>query len=125
MLTHLDGKTDRNWTQTGIEPNTHTHTHTQTPLHLVATKGYAKCIQILLDHGADMELENTHRATSLDLVRGKKNCEKVFLHAVAKVQIPSQTREQQQRMMGEWREGTTKTRYRCQLFPTEEYLTLY
>ena len=70
-----------------------------------------------------MELENTHRVTSLDLVRGKKNCEKVFLHAVAKVQIPSRTREQQQRVMGEWREGTT--RYRRRLFPAEEYLTLH
>ena len=42
-----------------------------------------------------MEIENTHRVTALDLVRGKKQCEKVFQHAIAKVQIPSRTREQQ------------------------------
>ena len=48
-----------------------------------------------------MDTENIHRVTALDLVRGKKQCEKVFQHAIARVQIPSRTREQQQRVMGE------------------------
>ena len=48
-----------------------------------------------------MEIENSHRVTALDLVRGKKLCEKVFQHAIAKVQIPSRTREQQQRVESE------------------------
>ena len=82
--------------------NAHTHTcHAQTALHLAATKGYARCLQILLEHGANMDTENIHRVTALDLVRGKKQCEKVFQHAIARVQIPSRTREQQQRVMGE------------------------
>ena len=53
------------------------------------------CLQILLQYNADMDIENTHRVTALDLVRGKKKCERVFQHAIAKVQIPSRTREQQ------------------------------
>ena len=41
------------------------------------------------------------RVKATELVSGKKVCEKVFQHAVAKITIPSRTREQQQRVVGE------------------------
>ena len=46
------------------------------------------------------------RVKATELVSGKKVCEKVFQHAVAKITIPSRTREQQQRVVGELRRQT-------------------
>ena len=43
------------------------------------------------------------RVKASELVSGKKVCERVFQHAVAKITIPSRTREQQQRVVGELR----------------------
>ena len=42
------------------------------------------------------------RVTAVELVRGKKMCEKVIQHAIAKVTIPSRTKEQQQRGVGKY-----------------------
>lgn len=42
-----------------------------------------------------------HRVKASELVSGKKVCEKVFQHAIAKITIPARTREQQQRVVGE------------------------
>lgn len=39
---------------------------------------------------------------AVELVSGKKICEKVFQHAVAKITIPARTREQQQKVVGEY-----------------------
>ena len=72
------------------------HTHTQTPLHIAARKGYAKCLQILLEYGARMDIETTHREKPLQLVQGKfRACEKVFEHVIAKFQIPRRSHQQE------------------------------
>ena len=42
------------------------------------------------------------RVKPTELVSGKKMCEKVFQHAIAKITIPARTREQQQRVVGEF-----------------------
>ena len=76
----------------------HCFVSSQTPLHLASSKGYSKCIQILLDYGANMNIKNTHRETAFNLVKGKVKCERVFLHAIAKYQIPQRSAEQQKRV---------------------------
>ncbi len=75
----------------------------QTPLHLAASEGFPQCIQILLDHGARMDLENGRRHTAYDLVKGKGkvNSEMVFQHALAKFQVPERTEQQMKRVEGE------------------------
>ena len=70
----------------------------QTPLHLAAREGYPQCIQILLDHGASMDLENKQMDTAESLVKGKVKCEEVFQRAVAKYRIPQRTEEQKKRV---------------------------
>ena len=41
-----------------------------------------------------------YRVKPGELVSGKKVCEKMFQHAIAKITIPARTREQQQRVVG-------------------------
>ena len=62
--------------------------------------GYPHCIEILLDHGARMDIKNNQRNTAYNLVKGKQKCEKVFLQAFAKFQIPQRTIEQQRAVEG-------------------------
>ena len=66
----------------------------QTPLHLAVIKGSPKCIKILLEYGAKMDIKNSRLETPFDLVEGKKSCEKEF----QKNRIPSRNEEQQQRV---------------------------
>ena len=47
-----------------------------------------------------MYVQNTHRETPLNLVQGKKQSEKVFQQAIARIQIPGRTRDQEQRVEG-------------------------
>ena len=71
-----------------------THDFFQTPLHFAAIKGSPKCIKILLEYGAKMDIKNSRLETPFDLVEGKKSCEKEF----QKNRIPSRNEEQQQRV---------------------------
>ena len=57
---------------------------TQTPLHLAAFQGYAKCLQVLVKHGAQIRVQNAHRTTPIDLVRGKTICESILQQAIGK-----------------------------------------
>ena len=61
-------------------PPTPTYCVTQTPLHYAALNGRAKCLQILLAHGA-RDSQNAHHETALDMVRGKTMCEKILQQA--------------------------------------------
>jgi serine/threonine protein kinase/ankyrin repeat protein/GTPase SAR1 family protein len=70
----------------------------QTPMHLACLQGYARCIQILVKYGAHIRVKNAHRATPIDLVKGKVNCEKVLLHAIAQVELPERSTDQLQRV---------------------------
>ena len=56
----------------------------QTPLHLAAHEGYSQCIEILLNHGAQIRVENTRRVTPVELARGKVMCERVFRNAIGR-----------------------------------------
>ena len=80
----------------------------QTPLHLAASQGHARCIEILLDCCADMSAKNSQKLTAYDLAKGKLNCERVFQHALTKFEMPQRTSEQQERAKGmRWEEGVS------------------
>ena len=56
----------------------------QTPLHLAAEKGYARCLQILIYHGADIMAKNSQHIRAQDMIRGIEACERVFQDAMSK-----------------------------------------
>jgi ankyrin repeat protein len=43
-----------------------------TPLHLAAEKGYSDIVQLLIDHGANLSIENAERKTPLEVALDKK-----------------------------------------------------
>ena len=69
----------------------------QTPLHLAAQKGYVKCLEALINHGADIMAKNSQGVLVQDMIRGKKVCERVFQNAMSKRLFSD---EQQQRVVG-------------------------
>ena len=56
-----------------------------------------------------MDIRNTRQEKAVHLVRGV-HCERVFNHAIARFQIPPRTREQQERVKGEFVKGGTLVR---------------
>ena len=80
-------------------PPTPTYCVTQTPLHHAALNGRAKCLQILLEHGA-RDSENARHETALDMVRGKTMCEKILEQAASKIKLPNPTQAEERLVEG-------------------------
>lgn len=72
----------------------------QTPLHHAARIGLPQCIQILLEHGAQTNIENGLRETAEHLVAGKPKSKKIIEYAVAKHCVPRRTKELQNIVVG-------------------------
>ena len=68
----------------------------QTPLHLAAQEGYVHCLEILIEHGADIMAKNSQQNLAQDMVHGRKRCEQVFQNAMSKGPY-----EQKQKVIGE------------------------
>ena len=68
-----------------------------------------------------MNIKNTHRETAFNLVKGKVKCERVFLHAIAKYQIPQRSAEQQKRVESKGWEGGGASHSRSQGTDTHRY----
>ena len=54
----------------------------QTPLHLAATEGYSAMVELLLDHGADVNAEDVDGDTALHISLAKESLFKAGLDAV-------------------------------------------
>ena len=68
----------------------------QTPLHLAAAKGYAQCIQILIEYGACPDIEGLNGLKPAVLARGKKRCERAFEEAREQNLIPLMLRSEEE-----------------------------
>ncbi|KGO46173.1 hypothetical protein PEX1_086780 [Penicillium expansum] len=64
----------------------------RTPLHWAADKGYKDTMQLLLDHGADVDAQDFSKQTPLSRSawRGWQECVSLLLHRGARSDIPDQ-----------------------------------
>ena len=58
--------------------------HEQTPLHLAAKGGYWQCMELLLEYGAKLNVEDMQRRTPRDHIRGRPKCTLVVTHHIGK-----------------------------------------
>lgn len=56
--------------------------HEQTPLHLAAKGGYWQCMELLLEYGAKLNVEDMQRRTPRDHIRGRPKCTLVVTHHI-------------------------------------------
>ena len=63
----------------------------QTPLHLAAREGNGKCIEVLLENGADYMLENDRKETALKLATDK-SCHDQLESTIARLEVPQRSR---------------------------------
>ena len=54
----------------------------QTPLHLAAKGGYWQCMDVLLEYGAKLNVEDMQRRTPRDHIRGRPKCTLVVTHHI-------------------------------------------
>ena len=57
----------------------------QTPLHLAAKGGYWQCMELLLEYGAKLNVEDMQRRTPRDHIRGRPKCTLVVTHHIGKI----------------------------------------
>ena len=60
----------------------------QTPLHLAAKGGYWQCMELLLEYGAILNVEDMHKKTPYQHIQGRPKCTLVVTHHIGKI-IPS------------------------------------
>ena len=68
--------------------------YAQTPLHLAAREGNGKCIELLLEKGADYTLENDRKDAALKLATDKA-CRDKLEHTIARLDVPQRSRTEE------------------------------
>ena len=59
----------------------------QTPLHLAAKGGFWQCMELLLEYGAKLNVEDMQRRTPRDHIRGRPKCNLVVTHHIGKTNM--------------------------------------
>ena len=66
----------------------------QTPLHFAAREGNGKCIEVLLENGADYKLENDRKETALKLATAKP-CRDQLENTIARLEVPQRSKTEE------------------------------
>ena len=70
------------------------YTFLQTALHLATRYGFPKCVQVLLDYGAQLDIKTSRKETAESLAaNGKPMCKHIIEYAVAKYRIPKRSKD--------------------------------
>ena len=72
----------------------------QAPLHLAAREGNGKCIEVLLENGANLSLENTRRETALALASDPFSRMKIE-QTIARFEVPKRNRNDEDVVKGQ------------------------
>ena len=72
----------------------------QTPLHLAARQGSGKSIEVLLEYGANYQLENDRKQTALRLTTDD-TCRMSFENAIARLEVPKRSRGEEDIVKGQ------------------------